>query len=125
LAALLQNCLCLAFPSLVEGFGLPALEAMALGCPVVVSDRASLPEICGDAALYASPEDADAWFSRFMELATKPALRERMIARGRAAASRFSWAASAERYLQAMAVIDGVAYRATMKPAPQLGALAG
>ena len=61
LAALLQSSLCLAFPSFVEGFGLPPLEAMALGCPVVASDRASMPEICGDAALYAPPTDADAF----------------------------------------------------------------
>jgi glycosyltransferase involved in cell wall biosynthesis len=123
LAALLQNCLCLAFPSLVEGFGLPPLEAMGLGCPVVVSDRASLPEICGDAALYASPEDPDAWFGRFMELATRPALRRRMIARGLAAADRFSWAASAERYLQAMAAVDNAPYSLTMKALPQFGEL--
>jgi glycosyltransferase involved in cell wall biosynthesis len=123
LAALLGNCLCLAFPSLVEGFGLPPLEAMALGCPVVVSDRASLPEICGDAALYASPDDADAWFSRFMELATKPALRRRMIARGLAAVGRFSWLASAERYLEAMAAMDGVPYSPTGKAVLQPGEL--
>ncbi|WP_163341693.1 glycosyltransferase, partial [Escherichia coli] len=47
LAALLQGALCLAFPSFVEGFGLPPLEAFAIGCPVVSSDRASLPEVCG------------------------------------------------------------------------------
>ena len=50
LAFLYQNALCLAFPSRTEGFGLPALEAMALGCPVVSSDAASLPEVCGEAA---------------------------------------------------------------------------
>jgi glycosyltransferase involved in cell wall biosynthesis len=121
LAGLLQNCLCLAFPSLVEGFGLPPLEAMALGCPVVASDRASLPEICGDAALYASPDDADAWFGRFMELATMPELRRRMSARGRAAAHRFSWVGSAERYLEAMAAIDGAPYRQAARPSPQSG----
>jgi glycosyltransferase involved in cell wall biosynthesis len=110
LAALLQDGLCLAFPSLVEGFGLPALEAMALGCPVVASDRASLPEICGDAALYASPTDAEAWFGRFVELATKPELRRQMIMRGQVMANRFSWAASARRYLRAMAAMDGVPY---------------
>jgi glycosyltransferase involved in cell wall biosynthesis len=119
LAALLGNCLCLAFPSLVEGFGLPPLEAMALGCPVIVSDRASLPEICGDAALYASPDDADAWVGRFMELATNPALRQPMIARGLAAVDRFSWLSSAERYLEAMATMDGVPYSPTGKGAPQ------
>jgi glycosyltransferase involved in cell wall biosynthesis len=119
LAALLENCLCLAFPSLVEGFGLPPLEAMALGCPVVVSDRASLPEICGDAALYAAPTDADAWFGHFVELAGNPVLRRRMIERGRRAACRFSWAASAERYLKAMAVMDGVAYVPAAEPPAQ------
>lgn len=119
LAALLRNCLCLAFPSLVEGFGLPPLEAMALGCPVVVSDRASLPEICGDAALYASPDDADAWFGCFMKLAANPALRRRVIERGLTAAGRFSWLASAERYLQAMAAMDGVPYSSMRNAAPQ------
>jgi glycosyltransferase involved in cell wall biosynthesis len=119
LAALLQDGLCLAFPSLVEGFGLPALEAMALGCPVVASDRASLPEICGDAALYASPTDAEAWFGRFVELATKPELRRQMIMRGQVAANRFSWTASAERYLRAMAAMDGVPYPQPRQPASQ------
>jgi glycosyltransferase involved in cell wall biosynthesis len=112
LATLLQNCLCLAFPSLVEGFGLPPLEAMALGCPIVASDRASLPEICGDAALYAPPENADLWFGRFREIAAAPGLRAAMIERGYRAAERYSWAVSAERYLHAMAAIDG------MEPSP-------
>jgi hypothetical protein len=86
---------------------------------VVVSDRASLPEICGDAALYAAPTDADAWFGHFVELAGNPVLRRRMIERGRRAARRFSWAASAERYLKAMAVMDGVAYVPTAEPPAQ------
>ena len=60
-AALLRDSLCLAFPSFVEGFGLPPLEAMAIGCPVVVSDTASMPEVCGDAALYASPYNPEEW----------------------------------------------------------------
>jgi len=51
LAALYRNALCFAFPSLTEGFGLPALEAMALGCPVIASNCASMPEVCGSAAL--------------------------------------------------------------------------
>ncbi len=108
LAALLRDCLCLAFPSFVEGFGLPPLEAMSIGCPVVVSDRASLPEICGDAALYASPDDREAWFDRFVQLHRMPALRTELIARGRARISRFRWRASAECYLQAMAEADGL-----------------
>jgi glycosyltransferase involved in cell wall biosynthesis len=109
LAALLGDCLCLAFPSFVEGFGLPPLEAMALGCPVIASDRASLPEVCGEAALYASPNDPDAWLAQFVRLSQDPELRTRMIERGRARASAFRWTGSAELYLQAMAHADGLA----------------
>jgi glycosyltransferase involved in cell wall biosynthesis len=107
LAALLQDSLCLAFPSLTEGFGLPVLEAMASGCPVVVSDRASLPEVCGDAALYARPDDADAWLGRFMQLRNSKPLRSQMIPKGRARSFCFSWRDSALRYLRAMAKADG------------------
>ena len=85
-------------PSLVEGFGLPPLEAMTLGCPVVMSDRASLPEIGGDAVLYASPCDENAWFDCFMRLVHEEGLKTNLIARGRARAARFQWAASAQRY---------------------------
>lgn len=61
LAYLFGHALCLAFPSLTEGFGLPIVEAMALGCPVVSSDRASMPEVCGHAALLASPSAPEHW----------------------------------------------------------------
>jgi glycosyltransferase involved in cell wall biosynthesis len=108
LAALLADSLCLAFPSFTEGFGLPAIEAMAVGCPVVVSDRASLPEVCGNAALYAAPDDPQAWFDRFMQLRNSEALRLQMIDKGRARASAYSWRATALRYLKAMAAADGV-----------------
>ena len=108
LAAVLQDSLCLAFPSLAEGFGLPPLEAMAIGCPVVASDRASMPEICGDAAIYASALDPDAWMNGFMKLKWNPSLRHKMIGLGRERARRFSWTISAERYLSLMAEVDGV-----------------
>jgi glycosyltransferase involved in cell wall biosynthesis len=108
LAALLQDSLCLAFPSFTEGFGLPPLEAMSLGCPVVSSDRASLPEVCGNAALYARPDDPDAWLNAFMRLRDEHGLRERMIEAGKAQALNFSWRASAMLYLERMAAIDAV-----------------
>jgi glycosyltransferase involved in cell wall biosynthesis len=106
LATLLKEALCLAFPSYVEGFGLPPLEAMALGCPVVVSDRASLPEVCDSAALYASPTDGQMWLEAFRRLHTEPNLRAKLKAAGRMRAHRFSWRRSAELYLEAMARLD-------------------
>ncbi|MER8658946.1 glycosyltransferase family 1 protein [Mesorhizobium sp. M0847] len=108
LAALLMDSLCLAFPSLTEGFGLPVVEAMALGCPVVVSERASLPEVCRNAALYAAANDPQAWFDRFMGLRNSKALRVQFMGKGKARALAYSWRASALSYLQAMALADGI-----------------
>ena len=107
LAALLSDSMCLAFPSLTEGFGLPLLEAMAIGCPVITSDRASMPEVCGDAAIYASPLDPLAWVTAFVRLKNDPALRSQMITRGRMRTDKFCWSASAQSYLHLMATADG------------------
>jgi glycosyltransferase involved in cell wall biosynthesis len=108
LAALLRDSLCLAFPSLEEGFGLPLLEAMAQQCPVVVSHRASLPEVCGNAALYASPFAGEEWLDAFVRLRDDAELRKQLIACGQLQAHRYRWERTAEAYLEEMARLDGV-----------------
>lgn len=99
LALLLSRALCLAFPSFTEGFGLPVLEAMALGCPVISSDRASLPEVCGKAALMASPDDPATWLNHVETLVGSSSLREELRDLGRLQAARFSWNETARGYL--------------------------
>ena len=85
-----------AFPSLYEGFGLPVLEAMACGTPVVCSDRSSLPEVAGEAALLAGPTDVAAWVGAMGRALADPALRAKLRAAGLARARRFTWQAAAE-----------------------------
>jgi len=99
--ALYEHALCLVFPSRYEGFGLPPLEAMACGCPAIVSRAASMPEVCGDAALYCDPDRPDMLAANIRLLATDPALRARLIERGARRARLFSWESSARKLLEA------------------------
>jgi glycosyltransferase involved in cell wall biosynthesis len=80
-----------AFPSLDEGFGIPVLEAMAHGVPVITSNRSALPEVAGDAALLVDPTDVDALAAALLKLANNEDCRERFSAAGRARAQSFSW----------------------------------
>ena len=82
----------LAYPSFVEGFGFPPLEAMAAGTPVVASDASCLPEVLGDAALLVDPSDATAFASAVESVLDKPDLRSRMVSAGTARAKSFTWA---------------------------------
>jgi glycosyltransferase involved in cell wall biosynthesis len=86
---------CFVFPSLYEGFGLPVLEAMRRGVPVACSDRSSLPEVAGDAALYFDPESPAAVAAAIEEILGSPGEAELMRAAGRAQAERFTWNATA------------------------------
>ncbi len=84
------------FPSLYEGFGLPVLEAMACGVPVACSDRSSLPEVAGEAALLFDPEDVGAMAGTLRRLLDDELLRARLAAAGIARAASFTWARTAE-----------------------------
>ncbi len=95
LRGLLEDALCLAFPSTTEGFGLPPLEAMILGCPAVIAPCGALPEVCGDAALMASPFSPDEWIKILVRLKTDDELWMRMSRAGIARASQFTWRAAA------------------------------
>ncbi len=79
------------YPSLYEGFGLPPLEAMAAGLPVVCSNASSLPEVVGDAALVVPPEDETALADSIVRIASDSALREELVTRGKQQAGKFSW----------------------------------
>jgi len=79
------------FPSLYEGFGLPPLEAMAASCPVIVSHTASLPEVCGEAALYCSPDSPDDIAAKILELVNDDVLKNEMRSKGRSRAGQFTW----------------------------------
>jgi glycosyltransferase involved in cell wall biosynthesis len=91
LKALYRNAQCFVFPSRYEGFGIPPLEAMLSGCPVIVSRAASLPEVCGDAALYCDPRDPDDLARQIERLRDSPADREEYRRRGLERARGFTW----------------------------------
>ncbi len=91
LPALYRGAACLVFPSLFEGFGMPVLEAMACGCPVVCSNTTSLPEIAGDAAQLVEPRDAEALADAIAGVLRDEDCRALMRRRGFVQAARFSW----------------------------------
>ncbi len=90
-----------AFPSLDEGFGIPVLEAMAAGIPVITSNRSALPEVAGDAALLIDPLSEDEIASALDKLAADEDLRSSLIDRGRQRAQQFTWANAVAKTLEA------------------------
>lgn len=99
LACLYSNAQALVFPSLYEGFGLPILEAMACGCPVICSNTASLPEVAGDAALLINPRDVEEVADAIDRIVDDSTLRDDLIRKGYGRAACFSWKKTAEETL--------------------------
>jgi glycosyltransferase involved in cell wall biosynthesis len=100
LPTLYSGAVCFAFPSLYEGFGLPVLEAMACGTPVVTSNVSSLPEVAGDAALTIDPYNVEELAEALRRVIEDEALRKDLISKGFARAKQFSWDTSARQLIQ-------------------------
>jgi glycosyltransferase involved in cell wall biosynthesis len=113
LKALYGDAACLVFPSLYEGFGLPPLEAMYCGCPVIVSNEASLPEVCGDAAMYCDAKSIDDIAAKISLMMGDKELQQRYREMGLRHAQQFRWDRAASKLLR---VLYGEAYAT----APQL-----
>lgn len=92
LVALYQNAACYCMPSLYEGFGLPLIEAQFIGCPIVCSRAASLPEVAGDGALYFDPSDEKDIAVQIETVLKEPEIRTKLIAKGKRNCQRYSWA---------------------------------
>lgn len=102
LPALYKNALFFILPSLYEGFGLPVLEAMKYGCPVITSDVSSLPEAGGEAALYIDPTDVDDIAKKMLLLINDKKLREEMSKKGYEHIKKFSWEKTAKETLKVL-----------------------
>lgn len=103
LCLLYQGARALVFPSLYEGFGLPPLEAMNMGCPVIVSDAGALPETCGEAALYVKPTDVEGLARAIKRISVDDLLRAQLSEAGRKRAALFSWSTTAGLLSKALA----------------------
>lgn len=110
LRALYENAACFVFPSFYEGFGLPLLEAMALGCPAVASNAASLPALGGEAAIYFDPNSPREMAQVMASVLTDPAVRNNLSEKGKNQAAKFQWQQTAKEtwtaILNAAAAVD-------------------
>ncbi len=100
LVALYSNAECFVYPSLYEGFGIPPLEAQACGCPCLVSNVASLPEVCADSVVYCNPYEISDIAQKLDFILSNKSIRNDLVGRGFKNIKRFSWKKSAQQMLQ-------------------------
>lgn len=105
LVPLLASATALLFPSRYEGFGLPVLEAMACGVPVIASTASSIPEVGGEAVLYADPSDREAWQGQIGRIIADTSLRQALHAQGLQRAATFTWTRTAQLTLEALLTV--------------------
>lgn len=96
---LMSGAMAFVFPSLYEGFGMPPLEAMACGTPVITSKTSSLPEVVGDAGILVDPENVDEICEAMEKMMIEPAYRETLRLKGKKRADKFTWQKSAEQLM--------------------------
>lgn len=111
LRALYQNAAAFVYPSLYEGFGLPPVEAMMNGCPVIAADIPVLREVCGDAAAFCNPHSPEDIAATIQTVLSDDGLRCRLVAAGRERCRRYRWQQSVERFLDLLRRIDPDALR--------------
>ena len=99
LAGLYKNAKLFVFPSLCEGFGIPPIEAMACGCPTVVSNAASIPEVCADASYYVDPNSIDSIAKGIYEVLKDESIQKELVNKGLVRVKAFSWKDSAQKYV--------------------------
>jgi glycosyltransferase involved in cell wall biosynthesis len=107
LPRLYRGAIALVFPSLLEGFGLPPLEAMACGTPVVASDASSVPEVVGEAGIIVNPYDVEALAEAMQRVSSDVSVRAEMATRGLKRAKLFSWDRTTEQILQVLSEAAG------------------
>jgi glycosyltransferase involved in cell wall biosynthesis len=103
---LYNNAIALVFPSRYEGFGLPLVESMAMGTPAITTNLTSIPEVCGDAALYVSPDNINEMINCFEILLNNSDLRDTLSARSFDRARKFGWEKTAREYYNILTAIN-------------------